>query len=160
MKNKTKRVIKEKLLSVGEVLLLVVPIALLVGVLVNSVISSIRRDNPIPPEPEEEHKIITVQQAEEYVGKTLGELCAKYGDYENLEPLSILAGGSVKCNDDYTKNFYKFIVVQVYDNSEDERYKEKLKYCEEAHYSYCDPPIVNVDVYPEDRAREAGIIPR
>lgn len=154
------KVNKDLASDIAVKLIFIVPIVLLVGLAIYVGFASVNKPND-PPQPtgqsEPQSKIITVEQAEAYVGKTLGELCAKYGDYENLEPISIKAGGVIECGEQFSKNFYNFIVVQAYTN-ETEEYKAKQEACKDGDYSFCDKPLtVYVDVLPEDEAREAGI---
>lgn len=141
-------------------LIFIIPVLLLVGLAIYVGIASInKQDEPQSAEQTKpQSKTITVEQAEAYVGKTLGELCSQYGDYKNLKPFSIKAGGTIMCGEQFSKNFYNFIVVQAYTN-EAEEHKAKQKACKDDDYSFCDEPLtVYVDVLPEDEARGAGVI--
>ena len=107
-------------------------------------------------------KIITIEQAESYIGRTLKELCSEYGDYENLHPTqfdSRIGGGGVSC-DRVGEGFWydDFIVVRVYhyyDEQSKAEYDNAYKEYTERHGK---APTVYVDTIPEDEARAAGII--
>lgn len=109
-------------------------------------------------------KILTVEQAEVYIGRTLRDFCAKYGDYENIHPSQFSSrggGGGVQC-DSVGKGYWydDYIVEQAYyyyDEQSKAEYDKNQEACRKKD-RYCnDAPPVYIDAIPEDEARAEGI---
>lgn len=90
-------------------------------------------------------KVLTPELANTYVGRTLKEFCAKFGDYVNVHTYAFSmehGGGGTPCSE-VGKGYYfdKYIISQAYYDDEDTR----------------TPKVVYVDSMPENEAIEAGI---
>ena len=110
-------------------------------------------------------KILTVEEAETYIGRTLRDFCARYGDYENIHPSQFSTqggGGGVQC-DSVGKGYWfdDYIVEQAYyyyDEQSKVEYDKNQEACRKKD-PYCDDaPSVYIDTIPEDEARAEGII--
>lgn len=120
-----------------------------------NLITGNKSDNPTTT-----NTILTVKQVEAFKGKTLGELCKKYGSYENLEIIAINEVGgmdlttcewfgegkyAIKHGEHYAKDY---VITQVYyDDEVVENCKGSSYY--DRYREKCDAKTVYVDAEPK-----------